>query len=211
MKNTIICIVGRTASGKDKLTREAVEICNRWMKDHGTKFEIVVSYTTRPRRDDDSDDSHIFITEEEYNKKYNLAPKCAYTEIGGNRYFTTTEQIDEMFENDKIPVYIIDPKGIAFLKTIYTDCNIFTIYVDTKRSNRKTRFSKRYPDINIGEEEFVKRDSAETAQFDLFELSRRTDYVICNDDCNESTLSTRIVVLASIMLSQGYDLDEFMK
>ena len=59
MKNNehvLLCVIGRTACGKDSLVNK---LCER------TGLKAITSYTTRPRRENEGD-THIFTTKETY-------------------------------------------------------------------------------------------------------------------------------------------------
>lgn len=101
----IILVVGRSASGKSSITREA---CNK------LHLNLVKSYTTRPPRPKEltGESDHYFITEEEYETQKDQFDIVAYTEINGFKYFTT----EDILNNSD--VYVIDPKGIEYLKSI---------------------------------------------------------------------------------------------
>ena len=82
--NTIICIVGRTASGKDHIGNIISERLN---------IPMVVSYTTRPKRENEANGrEHWFISDETAdNMLRNNDCVLGYTKIGGVRYFGMTE------------------------------------------------------------------------------------------------------------------------
>ena len=89
--HNLYLIVGRTASGKDSLTRAVAAKLN---------LSILSSYATRPRRPGETNE-HIFITPEEVEQYKN--DFVAYTKIGDYEYFSTKQQL---LESD---FYIIDP------------------------------------------------------------------------------------------------------
>ena len=71
-EHVLLCIMGRTASGKDTL---ANKLCER------TGLRQVISYTTRARRVNEGD-THIFISDEDYNALESAGKIAAFTQIG---------------------------------------------------------------------------------------------------------------------------------
>ena len=160
---TITCIVGRTASGKDTFTG--------MLKEHGLK--PVISHTTRPIRSTETDGvQHYFISEEEAARilkdRDNIA---AYTEINGCKYFTTVKSLMNA------DIYVIDPKGIEYLKTRHPEINLKVINIRCDRGVNKDHANIRQDD----EEVFKKRFEAESEQFDQFEKEGQYDLLIWNN------------------------------
>ncbi len=163
MNKTVICIVGRTASGKDTFAG--------MLKEHGLK--PVVSHTTRPIRSTETDGvQHHFISEEEavqiLKDRDNIA---AYTEINGYKYFTTVESLM------KANIYVIDPNGIEYLRLKHPEINLRVINIRCDKSVNQDHANIR----NDNEEAFKKRFEAESEQFDRFEKEGRYDLLIWNN------------------------------
>ena len=163
MNKTVICIVGRTASGKDTFAG--------MLKEHGLK--PVVSHTTRPIRTTETDGvQHHFISEEEAARilkdRDNVA---AYTEINGYKYFTTIESL--MNAN----IYVIDPKGIEYLKAQHPEINLKVINIRCDKSINQDHANIRQDDKEV----FKKRFEAESKQFDRFEKEEQYDLLIWNN------------------------------
>lgn len=87
------CIMGRSASGKSTLAREAAKHFN---------YKVVKSYTTRPIRPGENPETtdHIFITKRDVIQYE--GHMVAKTEINGYLYFTTIEMLRES------DIYVID-------------------------------------------------------------------------------------------------------
>ena len=145
----LICIVGRTGSGKDYLAKK--------FEEKGLKQ--IKSYTTRPKRNE-NEDTHTFITKEEADK---ITDKIAVTEINGYEYFATHSQVKE---ND---IYIIDPNGLKVLCENLKDESMIVIYVKADDEERKKRAIDRADDEEKELEIFNKRNESENEQFTEFE------------------------------------------
>lgn len=167
-EHVLLCVLGRTSCGKDTLVNK---LCER------TGLTAITSYTTRPRRDNEGD-THIFSTREEYEQMQAEGNVAAYTEIAGNIYWTT---IDQLYEHS---IYIIDPKGVETLRQLnLPNLRIVTVYINTPDEIRKDRaLNKRGDDRAV----FLKRDIAERDQFRLMLRMADFDYAISNIDISKA-------------------------
>ena len=95
-EHTLLCIMGKTACGKDSLVNK---LCER------TALKSITSYTTRPRRENEGN-THIFVSEDDYQQMYREGIVAAFTQIGAYKYWTTIDQLE------KADLYIIDYEGV---------------------------------------------------------------------------------------------------
>lgn len=123
--NPLYLLVGKSASGKSTIA----DILERT---YGHKS--VESYTTRKPRYD-GERGHIFISESDFD---NLGELVAYTEYDGNRYGTTSAQLDEC------SLYVVDIPGIdTLLKRYNTERPIRIIYFNASVRTRILRMIDR--------------------------------------------------------------------
>lgn len=124
--NTLICIIGKSGSGKSTIAQELKNILG---------LKILKSYTTRPKRNDDEAD-HIFISENSFNViKYKL---CAYTVYNGEQYGALPSQVEAS------DLYIIDVDGLKYLKEHYDGKkDIVPIYISVPRAKRMQNMEER--------------------------------------------------------------------
>lgn len=163
-EHVLLCILGRTSCGKDTLVNK---LCER------TGLTAITSYTTRPRRNNEGD-THIFSTKEAYEQMQMDGNIAAYTEIAGNIYWTTIEQLYEH------SVYIIDYKGIETLRQLnLPNLRLVTIFINTPDDVRKERALNKRGDDRLT---FMKRDMAERDQFRAMLRNADFDYAISNID-----------------------------
>lgn len=163
-EHVLLCLMGKTASGKDTL---ANKLCER------TGMKQVISYTTRERRVNEGD-THIFISDEEYQALEDSGKIAAFTQIGPYRYCCTT---DQLYEND---VYVIDPAGMKTLLALnLPNIRLVTVFINTPDEVRKDRAINRRGDDRIS---FMKRDLAERDQFRTMLKNADFDYAISNLD-----------------------------
>lgn len=163
-EHVLLCVMGRTSCGKDTLVGT---LCNR------TGLTSITSYTTRPRRNNEGD-THIFSTREVYEQMRSEGNIAAYTEIAGNIYWTT---IDQLYEHS---VYIIDPHGVETLRKLdLPNLRIVTVYINTPDDIRRDRAINKRKDDRMT---FMKRDMAEREQFRTMLRNADFDYAISNID-----------------------------
>lgn len=99
MNNYIILLVGRSGSGKDTVAK--------YMSDH-YGYKKLISYTTRPQRNEEDLNNHIFITEEDFDKLEKEENIVAYTKFDDKRYCATESQVEQS------DIYVIDPSGVEY-------------------------------------------------------------------------------------------------
>lgn len=161
MSKKLFCILGETASGKDTLTKRLCE---------DTGMKAVVSYTTRPRRTNEGD-THIFVDDSVYERMKSEDKIAAFTEINGNKYWSTT---DQLYEND---IYIIDALGLQTLEDLgLEDLDICSIYINVPIEVRLDRALYRGDSLD----DFFSRNRAEMKQFIQMKAAGGFDYAISN-------------------------------
>jgi guanylate kinase len=163
-EHVLLCVMGRTSCGKDTLVSK---LCER------TGLTAITSYTTRPRRDGEGN-THIFSDIGVYEKMMVEGNVAAHTEIAGNTYWTT---IDQLYKNS---VYIIDPHGVDTLRKLnLPNLRIVTIYINVPDEIRKDRALNQRGDDRFT---FLKRDIAERDQFKMMLRYADFDYALSNID-----------------------------
>ena len=163
-EHVLLCVMGKTSCGKDTLVNK---LCER------TGLTAITSYTTRPRRTNEGD-THIFSNREKYEQMQDEENIAAYTEIAGNVYWTT---IDQLYEHS---VYIIDYKGIETLRKLnLPNLRLVTIFINTPDDVRKDRALNKRGDDRLT---FMQRDMAEREQFRVMLRNADFDYAISNID-----------------------------
>ena len=160
MNHKLFCVMGESASGKTTLVEKLC--CEMGMSQ-------VISYTTRPRRDEEGD-THIFIDDSAYHDMKESNNIAAYTEINGYRYWSTIEQL---FEND---IYIIDPIGLQTLEDLNLDIDLCSIYINVPFEIRLNRALVRGDDAEV----FASRTASETEQFVRMKGHGGFDWAVSN-------------------------------
>jgi guanylate kinase len=182
--HNLYLIVGRTASGKDSLTRAVAEKYN---------LKILSSYTTRPKRPGETNE-HIFIAPEDVFKYQDDI--VAYTKIGEYEYFSTKQQL---LESD---VYIIDPKGVKYMKDKLKDIpdvDFHIIYISADYITRKHRALNNRKDR---EDVFELRCAAEESQFVDFECNQDWNKRIQNINFDKALLELETYIITNSNLEE---------
>ena len=149
------------------------------------KLKPVVSYTTRKKRETETDGiQHYFIDDKTAEEKIINENIITYSQIGEIKYFITE---DCLIDSN---IYIIDPQGLYNIKNKLKSKIIKSIYISTPDS---LRFSHR-SDFNTS---FQKRNDDENDQFTYFEETKKYDYLIENIELEKSLIEFIFNICAS--------------
>lgn len=146
-------IMGRTASGKDTIARNLEQ-------NYGLRS--VISYTDRPRREGETDETHTFISKEEMAQIYDEL--IAKTTINGNTYGATSEQVRNA------DLYVIDPKGAFEIAEAMPDTAFEILFINADDNKRREHFINREQNTEDAASKFESRNADEDMQFIEFEL-----------------------------------------
>lgn len=174
MKN-IYLIVGKSGSGKDTIVNE---LC----KQYG--YKRLVSYTTRPSRNDPNDKkSHVFTDVSTYKKARKGGDVIAETYYNGNYYWATKQQADDS------DLYIIDPAGVWTMYKRYFGKHIVVIYIDASKKLRKQRMKLR------GDRKRNIRERIKNDEFDFSPQMLKFDERVINDgDLNTAVQQVKTII-----------------
>ncbi len=162
-EHVLLCVMAESSAGKDTIVNK---LCER------TNYRQLISYSTRPRRVNEGD-THIFVTEEDYQEMLEVGQVAAYTEINGYRYWCT---IDQLYSTD---VYVIDPLGVDVLKRLnLPNLRIISAYINVPEDVRKQRAQSRGDDMNV----YRSRSLSERQQFRDMKKNMAVDYVVPNTE-----------------------------
>jgi guanylate kinase len=161
-ERVLLCLIGRSASGKDTL---ANKLCER------TGLKQIISYTTRGRRENEGD-THIFITNDEYDALEQSGQIAAFTQIGQYKYCCT---VDQLYEND---IYVIDYDGINHLRELnLPNIRLVTVFINVPDYLREERALKNRGDNRL---KWRERNIAEREQFRTMLKNADFDYAVSN-------------------------------
>lgn len=161
-EHVLLCVLGKSASGKDFLTNK---LCER------TGLKQLISYTTRERRVDEGD-THVFVTETDYEQMKSEGKIAAFTQIGQYKYWSTVEQLHNA------DCYIIDYVGLKTLRKLnLPNVRLVTVFVNTPDDIREERALNKRKDDKA---KFRARSFAESGQFREMLKNADFDYSVSN-------------------------------
>lgn len=178
----ILFIVGKTSSGKDTVANYLSE-----------KYDIpmVVSYTTRPKRDYEiNGKEHYFVNDEEMDRIEKSDGIIAYTknDVTGIRYCATSDSI-----KGDIAIYIINPDGIRwFNENGAKGIDTYTIYVDCQEDTIRRRAYLRRDDTDTVE----KRLNSERDEFNTFRKELKENPLNNSMYVNNTRISKEMLFLS---------------
>lgn len=186
-EHVLICLMGKTASGKDTL---ANKLCER------TGLRQIISYTTRERRANEGE-THIFVSDDEYKALEDSGQIAAFTQIGPYKYCCT---INQLYEND---IYVIDPIGVQHLRELnLPNLRLVTVYINTPDDVRKERALNNRGDDRL---KFMKRDMAEREQFRAMLRNADFDYSVNNIEWPKAYSVLRWIATVEGIYKNGKD------
>lgn len=161
-EHVLLCVMGRSASGKDTLVNM---LCER------TGLKQIISYTTRERRVNEGE-THIFISDKEYKELEEDGQIAAFTQIGQHKYCCT---INQLYEND---VYVIDPVGVKHLRELnLPNLRLVTAFINVPDDIREERALNKRGDDKI---KWRVRNRNEAEQFRQMLRDADFDYSVQN-------------------------------
>ena len=155
MNINILLIIGKSGVGKTTLAEYM-------SKDMEHKYNIINSYTDRPKRDV-MELGHDFVSKSKMDEILQYATVVAYTKYGNYRYCATLEQ----FEPSKINIYIVDNQGVIDVMAydweglgFYADIKVLKlerddVNVSNTRTDRDTPIDDFYIDCVMDNDETI--------------------------------------------------------
>jgi len=198
-KGSILVVSGPSGSGKTSLARAVCEELDN-------KAYFSISTTTRAIREGEKEGvDYFFVSKEEFLKDIEDGYFLEWAEVHGNFYGTSKRQINEALNQGKIVFLDIDVQGHEAVRKAYPDI-VTSVFVTTKNK-----------DILI---ERLKKRGTETEETlevrminALHEMKKipEYDFLLINDDFDETKKFLRGVALASLIRTSKYEIDEFIQ
>lgn len=174
-EHVLLLIIGRTASGKDTLVNKLIE---------RTGLKQLISYTTRSKRENEGA-THLFVSEDEYQTMLAKEEVAVDTNIAGNYYWATIQQL---YESD---IYIVDYIGYKKLKELnLPNIRFVTVFINVPDKIREERALKKRKDDKFV---FRKRSLDEASQFREMLKNADFDYSISNIELPKAYAVLRLV------------------
>lgn len=173
-RKIIFLIMGESGAGKDHLVDR---LCK-------TGLKKLVSHTTRKRRPNEPNTSHVFSTYNDYVQAKESGQIIAETYINGVYYWSTRDQLKET------DLYIIDNIGADMLQSIGLPYKFIRIYLNVPKSIRRERAVQRGDSM----ETYAKRAADEFQQFAEMKIKNKYDYAVSNIDSIKAASIIRWII-----------------
>jgi len=164
----IIVLAGKSASGKDTIAKI--------LKEQG--FHFVISHSTRPMRDGESEGDPYYFVDEETIQRMNTAGELlelrSYKTVKGIWYYGIHKN---SIKEDVPNLVVVDLQGVKDLKRIFGDENVYTIYIDVDDDIREQRARKR----SFDKKEWDRRLADDNKRFTKELIEELADKVVIND------------------------------
>ena len=166
----MICILGKTASGKTSIVNKLVKLHN---------MKQIITYTSRPiRKNEKHDVTYHYISEDEFKQKilegFFAEWKMYNTELGIWYYGTALKDIEEA---DKNSIIILTPAGYKDVSEKFSKDMFISIYIYADDSTILKRLKSR----GDNENEAVRRLQHDSIDFEGIE--NEVDYIVYNNEC----------------------------
>lgn len=174
----ILALFGESSSGKDSI--------QNWMVDNIENTHKIISYTTRPPRENEKDGKdYYFISQKEFLKEV-LQNKMLEYSYFNNWYYGTMKS---SFEKDKINIGIFNPQGIRslILKSEHDlSLEVLPVWIQVDDRTRLLRSFNREKNPNY--EEICRRFLTDKKDFSNLDFNYE---VFLNDKDNFSNILNR--------------------
>ena len=187
----IFCIMGKSASGKDKIYKAL-------MQDEALQLEKIVTYTTRPIREKEKDGrEYHFVTREAFEAMREKGQVIEYrkydTYFGPWYYFTADDGQIDLEHKDYL--IINTPEALKGLQAFYGREKVVPLYVEVEDGERLLRaITREQKQAHPAYEELCRRFLADAEDFSeekLKEADVREDNRFLNrQDAMEDCVST---------------------
>ncbi len=185
-KGTLFIVSAPSGAGKSSLINSLLTRFN-----FDDKLRLSVSHTTRAPRPGETDHvSYHFITNEEFEKLIERNAFYEYAHVFDHYYGTSREIVEQWLNEGKDVLLDIDWQGARQIRKQTPDAKgIFIVPPSLEELNR--RLVNRGTDAKEVIEGRMNKALNEISHFNEY------DYVITNDDFEESLLNLRSIILAN--------------
>ena len=183
----IFAIQGFTSSGKDTIAKRVSKEFN---------IPILVSHTTRPRREGEIDGvSYHFVDDDFFNKNEFLEERSYNTEYGIWKYGLHKSEL----ENKSYALFIVDRQGYEELQERLGKDKLTSIFIEASESDLKERNELRGDCPN----EFLRRLDDDKKRFNGY----LADYVVYNKNLENAIKKVKIIIVEEMLEMEFYDND----
>ena len=164
----IFCLMGKSSSGKDTIFKEVNE-------DKELNLKPIVSYTTRPKRINETDGVEYFFIDknqlDKYKEENKVIEQRVYHTVDGDWYYCTIN--DKQIDLDKDNYLLITTlESYKSLKDYFGEDKVYPIYIDIEDGIRLERaLDRERRQASPNYDELCRRFLADNKDFSLENLS----------------------------------------
>lgn len=182
MKGLIFVMSGPSGAGKTTIVKAVMSELEG--------IEFSVSYTTRPKRENEIDGvDYFFVKEDMFRNLIKEGEFLEWAEVHGHLYGTSKSFVESRLDKGVNMLLDVDVKGALNIKKCFKD-GIFVFVAPPSFKDLKDRLIKRNTEDN---QDFEKR--IEDAKFELSQISK-FEYMIVNGDVSESVRQLESIIIA---------------
>lgn len=179
----IFCLMGKSSSGKDTIFKKIKE-------DKDLNLKAIVSYTTRPKRTNETEGvEYYFINKEElieYREKGKVIEERKYDTVNGLWYYSTIDDGQINLEYNSY-IVIVTLEAYKDIKEYFGEKNVIPIYIDLDDGVRLQRaLNRERLQENPNYDELCRRFLADNKDFSYENLKiGKIEKSYINDNLNE--------------------------
>jgi guanylate kinase len=182
-RGNLIIVSGPSGSGKSTVASSVLEALP------GIVFSI--SYTTRePRRNEKNGVEYNYVTKDEFERLLHAGELLEWATVYDNYYGTSRRFVDEALERGQDVLLDVDVQGAHTIKGKRPEAVTIFILPPSYKILRE-RLERRALDKRYVIEQRLKIACQEVAYY------RNYDYLIINDEINQSVAELKAIILAS--------------
>jgi len=169
----LVCIVGKSGSGKDTIVEAIIKNSN---------YIVMTPCTTRPMREGEEERRpYHFITDEQVDKE--MIAKTIFHSVEGDWYYGFTK---EVLDKDKNYIAVVNPAQVKDICDMYQkDFRIIIVSIETDEETRIIHAINREEKNKRNFEELCRR-----IKTDAFDFSDKNDvYVDAFERCDKSFIA----------------------
>ena len=197
----LLVLAGPSAVGKTTVSNEIMRQSN--------VFTAIRSATTRAPRGDEHDAEYVYLSDSEFRSEIAGGGMLEHTEYSGCLYGTPRSELLRAEREGKLPLLILDLRGVASLRASEYADDAFFVYLYDELNTLEERLYARYmtPPSVSGLTKFVKRKEQNIADYLDFEKHAPLfELLISNAEAPEKTASLILAAMSGESVGQDKDL-----
>lgn len=135
----LILIAGSSGSGKNTIIQELIS--------RNPNIKFLKSCTTRKKRPNEHDESYIYLSKEEFDKKLKQGEMFEHEEIHQNFYGLLKSSLEEVIKNDKNDIHFIKDIGvlgqISLTRALKGQTDVISIFLIVPKAELVKRLKER--------------------------------------------------------------------